>query len=73
MFILYQGPERFNKIKQLAPGITSAVLTTNLKQMVENGLIVKEDGHFVKYGLTQNAELIVQHMIEIKKIVDCLP
>ena len=70
LFMLYQKPERFNKIKQLAIGITSAELTKNLKQMISNGLVVKTED---RYGLTQEAELIALHLFEIKKIVDGLP
>jgi DNA-binding HxlR family transcriptional regulator len=70
MFVLSSQPQRFNKIKQLLPGISGNMLSRCLKEMEENGLVMRNPP---KYALTSNAEKIVRLLGEIRIIVELLP
>ena len=39
---LLNGTKRFNELKSLCSGITQKVLTTNLRQMEDDGLVVRK-------------------------------
>jgi len=70
MFILFQGPRRFNKLKQLLPGVSGNMLSMTLKQMELNGLVKKIE---FRYHLTDESKTIVSLLNELRKIVEKLP
>ena len=39
---LLNGTKRFNELKKVCSGITQKVLTTNLRQMEEDGLVIRK-------------------------------
>jgi DNA-binding HxlR family transcriptional regulator len=65
MFILYKRPHRFNKIKQLATGISGRMLTQCLKELESDGMIEKKENSHVRYYLTPVGCRIVELFIEI--------
>jgi len=65
MFILYKRPQRFNKIKQLAEGISGRMLTQCLKELECDGLIEKKENSHVRYILTPVGCKIVELFIKI--------
>lgn len=73
LFILQTRPARFNKIKQLLPGISSNSLSRCLYEMERNGLIYRDTNMHASYHLTDNGNKICVMLIEIKKIVERLP
>lgn len=70
LYVLYNKPERFNRIKMLIPGISAKMLTSTLKEMEKNQLIKKCDD---KYVLTDPATRITALFHQIQEIVDTLP
>lgn len=70
LFVLYNKPERFNRIKMLIPGISAKMLTSTLKEMEKNDLITKVSD---KYVLTEPAVRITALLYQIQEIVDKLP
>lgn len=64
--ILYNRPERFNKIKQLLVSIAPNVLSKTLKEMERDGLIEKSN----RYHLTELGRSIAMHMTEIRTIMN---
>lgn len=71
LFILLNRPARFNKIKQLLPGISSNSLSRCLYEMEGNGLVYN---HITPaYNLTENGRKISVMLMEIKTIVEELP
>jgi len=73
LFILQTRPARFNKIKQLLPGISSNSLSRCLDEMERNGLIYRDTKMHASYQLTDNGSKICVMLIEIKIIVERLP
>lgn len=41
--MLVEGPMRFGALKRALPGITQHMLTTQLKELVANGLLIRHD------------------------------
>lgn len=72
LIILRDKPARFNKIKQLMPGVSNNMLAKNLKELEYDRLIDKSGEDIVVYTLTEKAHQIVSLMIEIKVIIDSL-
>lgn len=72
LIILRDKPARFNKIKQLMPGVSGNMLTKNLKELENDRLITKIDGDYSLYSLTEGAIKIVDLLIEIKLLVENL-
>lgn len=70
LFVLYNRPERFNRIKLLIPGISAKMLTSTIKEMEKNELITKSGD---KYILTEPATKITALLYQIQEIVDTLP
>jgi DNA-binding HxlR family transcriptional regulator len=71
LLILLNRPARFNKIKQLLPGIGSNTLSRCLNEMEMNGLVY--DHASPGYKLTDNGRKISILIMEMKTIVDTLP
>lgn len=71
LFILNNRSARFNKIKQLLPGISSNALSRCLQEMEKNELVYNHTSP--GYNLTENGRKIAVMLIEIKKIVESLP
>ena len=71
MIFLYDKPERFNKIRQLLC-ISPNVLTTNLKQLERDGLVIRKINTHVKYHLSPPGRRIAYHSIEIRKILETI-
>ena len=72
LMILRDKPARFNKIKQLLPGVSGNMLTQSLKELERDGLIRKSDGEHVVYGLTDGATKVVDLLLQIKLLVENL-
>jgi DNA-binding HxlR family transcriptional regulator len=72
LMILRDKPARFNKIKQLMPGVSGNMLTKSLKELERDGLIRKVDGEHVVYCLTDRAVKIVDLLLQIKLLVENL-
>ena len=66
MMVLYTKPERFNRIKYRLPGISPKILSNCLKELEEDGIILKSN----QYELTEKATKIVALMLQIKSILD---
>lgn len=71
LIILLIRPARFNKIKQLLPGISSNTLSRCLNEMEMNGLVY--DHTSPGYNLTDNGRKIAVLIMEMKTIVETLP
>jgi DNA-binding HxlR family transcriptional regulator len=71
LLILLNRPARFNKIKQLLPGISSNTLSRCIYEMEMNGLVYNHTS--AEYNLTDDGRKISILLIEIKKIVERLP
>ena len=57
LFQLKRGPYRFNELQMLLPGVSHKVLTQQLKQLEQGGLIAKQSrGQYQTYGLTPFGE-----------------
>lgn len=69
LLVLRPKPARFNKLKQLTVGISSNMLTSSLKELEEDNLIINDGGN---YMLTENAEVVVDLMLQILKVMDTL-
>ena len=72
LMILRDKPARFNKIKQLLPGVSGNMLTRSLKELERDRLIKKVDGDHVVYCLTDGAVQIVDLLLQIKLLVENL-
>lgn len=72
LMILRDKPARFNKIKQLMPGVSGNMLTKSIRELERDKLISKTDGEYSLYHLTEEAERIVDLLIQIKLIVEKL-
>lgn len=72
LFILRDKPARFNKIKQLMPGVSGNMLAKNLKELEGDRLISKVDGDTPMYCLTEGAVQIVDLLLQIKSLVENL-
>lgn len=70
MLLLYEKEERFNKIKQLMPGVSGNMLTQALKELVEDKILYKTET--TKYGLTPIGKKITSLIIEIRVLVESL-
>lgn len=70
MFILASKKCRFNKLKQLLPGISANMLSSSVRELETNGIVYKHDG---VYALTEPGKQIVVLLYEISKIVNSLP
>jgi len=70
MYVLYNRPERFNRIKMLIPGISAKMLTSTIKEMEKNELVTKSGD---RYALTEPATRITALLYQIQEIVDTLP
>jgi DNA-binding HxlR family transcriptional regulator len=44
------GPQRFTRLRTLVPGVTSQVLRDSLRELVRDGIVVRQE--FVEYTLT---------------------
>lgn len=55
------GPKRFQAIRAGIPGVTAAVLTTRLRQLIGDGLVVMDTG-LGSYGLTASARSLLPVM-----------
>ena len=68
---LYPNKKRFGQLNAAIPGISRKVLTTQLNQMIEDGLITREAyGEIpprVEYGLTPKSKELLPILIEIAK------
>lgn len=72
LMILRDKPARFNKIKQLMPGVSGNMLTKSLRELENDRLITKIDGDYSLYSLTDGAVKIVDLLIELKLLVENL-
>lgn len=72
LMILRDKPARFNKIKQLMPGVSGNMLTKSIKELERDKLIYKIDGEYSLYSLTESAEKVVDLLMQIKLIVENL-
>jgi DNA-binding HxlR family transcriptional regulator len=64
--ILHHAPRRFNKISQILPQISPAILSSLLKKLIESG-IVWRDGYL--YTLTAFGQEVSKHIIIYNKSV----
>jgi DNA-binding HxlR family transcriptional regulator len=65
MVILYKRPQRFNKIKQLATGISGRMLTQCLKELECDRLVERKETSHVRYNLTPVGSKVVELVLEI--------
>jgi len=72
LIILRDKPARFNKIKQLIPGVSGNMLTRSLKELEGDRLIKKVNGEHVVYSLTDGSIKIVDLLLQIKLLVENL-
>jgi len=72
LIILRDKPARFNKIKQLIPGVSGNMLTKSLKELERDKLIKKVGDIQVVYCLTDGAVLIVDLLLQIKLLIEDL-
>lgn len=72
LFILRDKPARFNKIKQLMPGVSGNMLAKNLKELEADRLIYRTDGDIPMYRLTDGAVQITDLLLKIKLLVENL-
>lgn len=72
LIILRDKPARFNKIKQLIPGVSGNMLTRSLKELESDRLIKKVNGEHVVYSLTDGSIKIVDLLLQIKLLVENL-
>lgn len=73
IIILHAKPERFNKIKQLLPGISGNVLATNLKELETDGIVCKVHQSPMRYSLTEPGYQIGSYLLMINEILATLP
>jgi DNA-binding HxlR family transcriptional regulator len=54
---LKRGPQRFNRLRSMVPGVTSQVLTESLRDLERDGVVVRREYSdvppHVEYGLTE--------------------
>lgn len=72
MQVLLRRDERFNKIKQLLPGISSNMLSKTLRELENDRIIYKVEGVYVTYVLTDTGRSIAVLLLEIKDLFDLL-
>lgn len=72
LMILRDKPARFNKIKQLMPGVSGNMLTKSIRELERDKLISRTEGEYSLYKLTDEAEKVVDLLIQIKLIVENL-
>jgi len=72
LMILRDKPARFNKIKQLMPGVSGNMLTRSLKELEKDRLIEKIEGEYVMYSLTDGAVEVVDLLLKIKDVMERL-
>ena len=57
LLALQDGPQRFTRLRSSVPGVTSQVLAESLRQLVRDGILVREEypavPPHVEYGLTE--------------------
>ncbi len=61
--LLYQGPSRYNSLLRGIEGISSKVLTQNLRELEEQSIVVRQpDGsapHVQRYALTESGQRLL--------------
>jgi DNA-binding HxlR family transcriptional regulator len=69
LFIIVKQPKKFNKLKQLLPGITPSILSKLLDHLEKNKLLYKKDD---LYCITKVGEFIInrtsESMTELKAL-----
>lgn len=63
------GPTRYNELKRVVSGITNTMLASSLRDLEENGLMVRnqyaEMPVRVEYSLTETAEQLVPILMQL--------
>jgi len=67
--IIEKSPRSFGELKNEVPGISSAVLTTVLKSLIEKGIVIRtqfnETPMHVEYTLTEKGEAMIPMFYEM--------
>jgi DNA-binding HxlR family transcriptional regulator len=61
LHLIVRYPKKFNKLKQLLPGITASILSKLLDHLEKNNLLYKEDD---LYNITSFGESIINRAYE---------
>jgi DNA-binding HxlR family transcriptional regulator len=69
LFHLNGGPRRFGELKRLVAGISEKVLIQHLRELTEDGIVVRRDYHEVPprvdYAMTEFGHTLAQALIPL--------